>query len=559
MRAGVALAVAAAAARTAGAVVSIPFMGPVGPDGPWQAARVPFGNSSNRANFTAMWPSPMGLSVILTKPLGGNYSIDDWDTTIPLNGSRGNSDALLSSVFQNESSFGIAVMDTLIVEDTPVNASISAVTEFTFGLPDGRNYTARAGILGLGRDDSRSKRAIEPPSILEQLSAAGGIESNSFTVHMGSVELRQRGSLILGGYEQNRALGTVGVFPFTDGIPRGFLRDVVLGTERGGSPFGATNEGSIFKGLGGNDRAADLVEQLGGKRGSVVVLLNPSSPYIYLPEGTCETAAAQLPVTMDDDLGLYIWNTSDPRYSRIVNSPAYLGFVLADLTATNITVKVPFKLLDLTLEPPLVTEPTRYFPCKPFDSPYLVWQLGRAFLQAAFLGFNLDKNVTFLAQAPGPDMDQSVMRTIAPGDTTILSNSIDTFAETWRTTWTELPSDGSAPAGQSTGLSGGGIAGVVVGCLVILIAVAVFAWWCIRRRKRAAHELPGQGVGHHTVDAKEAEHVPVPPGELDGYGRVHEVGKPLAHEMDAPHGTHEALVEQTAVHELPSSPTWRGR
>ena len=132
-------------------------------------------------------------------------------------------------------------------------------------------------------------------------------------------------------------------------------------------------------------------------------------------------------MTWNEGLGLYTWSVDDPQYSRITGSPAYMGFVLSDTEATNITIKVPFRLLNLTLDAPLVDKPTPYFPCRPFNSTQGWWVLGRAFLQAAFFVLNFEKYVMYLVQAPGPDMDQSVMRTFGPDDTTISGNSIDSF------------------------------------------------------------------------------------------------------------------------------------
>lgn len=89
---------------------------------------------------------------------------------------------------------------------------------------------------------------------------------------------------------------------------------------------------------------------------------------MHLPPGTFEEAAKHLPVTFDTGLGLFLWDTSNPLFDRIVSSTAYLAFTFASRTATNITIRVPFRLPNLTLTAPLVDEPTAYFPCRPFAS-----------------------------------------------------------------------------------------------------------------------------------------------------------------------------------------------
>jgi hypothetical protein len=103
-------------------------------------------------------------------------------------------------------------------------------------------------------------------------------------------------------------------------------------------------------------------------------------------------------------LGLYLWNSDDDSYRKIVTSPAYLSFLFRKDSTNNqnITIKVPFALLNLTLQAALVDEETPYFPCYPSDN---IYSFGRAFLQAAFVskdfGTGDGYGTWFLAQAPG--------------------------------------------------------------------------------------------------------------------------------------------------------------
>ena len=97
---------------------------------------------------------------------------------------------------------------------------------------------------------------------------------------MGSAALNQPGSLILGGYEQNQSLGSVKAFPFeSDRGPKGFLLDVTLAVQTGGSPL-LTDVGSVYQGLRDNELAAEITRDEGGKLGSAVVKPNPAAPYI---------------------------------------------------------------------------------------------------------------------------------------------------------------------------------------------------------------------------------------------------------------------------------------
>lgn len=220
------------------------------------------------------------------------------------------------------------------------------------------------GILGLGPVDNGGPSPSSSTSILQQMKQAGKIVSNSFGLHIGSAKHGQPGSLTLGGFDKSRAVGPVGSFPYSSGIPVVTLRDVVLGTESGGSPFNESGIISVHTGVGNGSVGQGVSNGFGLPTGAIVVIPNPSVPYLYLPYDTCFAAAQYLPVTYNAGLGLFMWNVDDPKYRRIVSSPSYMGFVLSDMSAQNVTIKVPFQLLNLTLESPLVETPTQYFPVR---------------------------------------------------------------------------------------------------------------------------------------------------------------------------------------------------
>jgi hypothetical protein len=69
-------------------------------------------------------------------------------------------------------------------------------------------------------------------------------------------------------------------------------------------------------------------------------------------------------------------------------------------------IKVPFSLLNVTLDIPIVEKPTPYIPYHSYtlnpDNKNDRYKLGRAFLQAAYIGRNWASQMTWLGQAPGP-------------------------------------------------------------------------------------------------------------------------------------------------------------
>lgn len=228
-----------------------------------------------------------------------------------------------------------------------------------------------------------------------------------------------------------------------------------------------------------------------------------ADPSIYLPHSTCEAIAAELPVTYHPEYGLYFWNTEDKRYSEIVSAPTYLGFTFKNsLNNANLTINVPFSLLNLTLDAPLVDKLTPYFPCMGTNGNYV---LGRAFMQAAFVGVKGGpyQGSWFLAQPPGPNIPgTTTVVTINTENNTVSSSSSD-WESSWKGVWKELPailaSNTSTPMRRadrrgSNGLSMGVNAGITVGVLAAaIIVILLVAWWLQGCRKLTLPVVQRQG------------------------------------------------------------------
>ena len=290
------------------------------------------------------------------------------------------------------------------------------------------------------------------------------------------------------------------------------LNDIGIGVAYGDSPF-----------LGNIPPAGQengLLFQDGGLKNPANALPNGEVPFLFLPPQACSAIANFIPVTFNTDINLYIWNTTDPSYQRIMSSPAYLAFMFGSGSPTNITISVPFILLSLNLSSPLADQPTEYFPCSPFTpnpSDFLqLYHLGRAFLQGAFLGQSRDPDTsvnTWIAQAPGPDMPSSNVLPIHGKVLQPLPHP-PLWNDTWKSVLKPLgqatavndtpipivttPTSGgiaAAPVGSTTptGLSPGAKAGIGIGVAVglILLAILVFVvFWRYRRKPRPEPSRP---------------------------------------------------------------------
>ncbi|KAI5211437.1 hypothetical protein E4T38_01390 [Aureobasidium subglaciale] len=401
--------------------------------------------------------------------------------------------------------------------------ALTIASNYTVTQPDTDSpYTLDVGMLSLDTAldtvnwTTTNGSDVTYNKFLNQAYQTGNIPSVSYGLHVGSVWPLVSGSLILGGYDRSRCIST----PIVSGDNHFSLAEIGLEVASGGWPFlksASINHEHLLTGNGTGDDS------------TLSAMPNPGVPYLYLPDKTCSAIAAFLPVHFDQSLGHYIWNTTDPTFKQIISSPSALKFSFnTDSGLQNISV--PFALLNLTLDYPLSNTPTQYFPCSSYapdaGSPY---HLGRAFLQAAFLGQHGQANKTFLAQAPGPGMKAAVVTKLSATDTTLTAMA---NPPSWNSTWTDqlkaLPQSSALKATNketSGGLNRGAIAGIVVGAVavVVLCVIAIFVCW---RRRGSKKEQTVQWGGHQHVSAKD---------EFLGGGEISESASEPIHEVAAEH------------------------
>ena len=109
--------------------------------------------------------------------------------------------------------------------------------------------------------------------------------------------------------------------------------------------------------------------------------------------------------------------------------------------------------------------------------------LGRAFLQAAFIGTNWNRNISWLAQAPGPGPDKTGLghseTDLLPTATALeFQSSQSLFRDSWKGYWTPLSSPNFQSTSSTTkpssgpGLDGGAIASIIVVALALVAFLA---------------------------------------------------------------------------------------
>ncbi|PWY86748.1 hypothetical protein BO70DRAFT_264871, partial [Aspergillus heteromorphus CBS 117.55] len=475
-----------------------------GPDGPWQAVDIAVGSNGQHV---ALYPGATGYtSTILMASLCTNTSLSAtcYAAQAGVYNASESTTAFVLDVSGWETTYwaveggsveGVLGDEVSVGNDQFVpNVSFTAIYQTYETYPNGKSYPVSVGNLALGApytsDEISSNTTLNLlASYLYSSGGESGIPSYSYGMHIGSATPSIPGSLILGGYDRSRALSpisaqSVSLASATGGELPITLKDIALGVAEGESPFPFTSKSGLFTGYSTQS-----------------VTVDPTKPYLYLPEDTCDAITSSLPVSFNSSFGLYLWDTTASDYENITTSPSYLSFTFTkdDVDNQNITIKIPFSLLTLTLEAPLVDANTTYFPCFYDDTPVL----GRAFLQAAFVAVNYhdgdNTGTWFLAQAPGPGISTSTDVTAMSVSQTSLTGSNSSWEDSWASTWHVLGATTTGSSNSTTnsttpatskkdsGLSSGAKIGLGVGLGVggaILIAAAVFLALLIRKRKQ---------------------------------------------------------------------------
>ena len=516
-----------------------------GPDGPWQAVSVQVGDPAQNLD---LYPGGIYQSEIFTHQIcqntfklpcgsGGLFDPESSTTLDHHSISVGDNDVGVDSRWTNGASLFSYSNSTSIPEQlqiagtTVANFSATTYSNITMVYPDGV-YPLQVGELSLGPvfnqsfSESKGTPSINASLVPGDLEAQKVIPSNSFGLHIGiGVEaLKLDLSLWFGGYDASRIVGPISFQSTSDSLFAIDLLDLGIGVDHGGSPLSSLPQQGLLS--QGNSSLSNT---------GISVTLNPSAPYLYLPSSTCAAIAKNLPVTYNAGKDLYFWNTADPRYATIVTSPTYLSFVFRG-SSGDLTIKAPFHLLNLTLEEPLVSKDTPYFPCQPPQGPGSHYSLGRAFLQAAFIGVNwarAGESEWYLAQAPGPNTYKT------PQSTSFTSSPpvglAEDWADTWSGFWTALPSSTMTPQSPSEtptatpghsessagptlisspptphSLSGGAIAGIAIGGAFALLVASVVGVWLFRHRRGGnSATMRSTGIDQDSVQVASYPSLPV--------------------------------------------------
>ncbi|KAL2207028.1 acid protease, partial [Sarocladium strictum] len=288
------------------------------------------------------------------------------------------------------------------------------------------------------------------PSFLTTLKDEKKIPSLSWSYTAGAkYRLKQvYGQLIFSGYDKSRFTENSVSFTMVDDL----TRDLVVGLQS------ISYSGSTTTTL-----LTDAID----------IFIDSTDANLWLPSDVCEAFEAAFDLQLDEESGLYLVN--DTHRNNLLDSDAEVTFRLSDDKSGGDTVSItlPYAAFDLQAENPLVEDSSYYFPLKRADNE-TQYTLGRVFLQEAYLSADYERkvfNVSACTWESGADSD---LETITSSD----SSSSDEDGGGGS-------GSGDSSNGGSSGLSGGEIAGIVIGAIAgVALLLGLIACLVLRRRRR---------------------------------------------------------------------------
>ncbi|KAJ2987351.1 hypothetical protein NUW58_g4555 [Xylaria curta] len=307
------------------------------------------------------------------------------------------------------------------------------------------------GLFGLNNQplNFTSLGNFSSSSFLATLKDKGVIPSLSWSYTAGAkYRLKQvYGQLVLSGYDTSRFVKNSVSFTMAGDV----TRDLVVVLQ--------------YISYSGSSSATLLSEPID-------IFIDSTDPNLWLPEDVCTSFEEAFGLTFDGASGLYLVN--ETQHSALLNSEAEVTFRLSDVRSGGDTVSIilPYTAFDLTAEYPLVENTSYYFPLKKAANS-TQYTLGRTFLQEAYLSADYERgifNISACSWVPGAEENVVTIPS---------TNSCYSL-------------DACSYNSGSGSLSGGSIAGIVIGAVVAIIFIIAAIVYLLRRQRikkaYAAHD-----------------------------------------------------------------------
>lgn len=304
---------------------------------------------------------------------------------------------------------------------------------------------------------------------MQLLKNSSAIPSLSYSYNAGAPYRLNKalGSLILGGYDTSAYQDTNSSYKFFSDQSR----DLSIGIQSISTNASADN--TVLQ--------SDLIS----------MFIDSSVAEIYLPLDACHAFEKAFGLTYNTTLEMYL--VSDSLHSKLTaENPAVTFEITTPITGgSSFNITFPYASFDLEANQPLLKAASRYFPLKRAanDTQYV---LGRTFLQEAYLIVDYERgNFSVHPRVWNASAESNIVTIFPPG---------------------VKESEPSQSSGHGSSISGGAIAGIVIGVCVLIVAAAaaVLRFLVLPRRKKAAAAQNSQvdsttGMMLGSVDAASPE------------------------------------------------------
>ena len=270
---------------------------------------------------------------------------------------------------------------------------------------------------------------------------------------------------------------------------------------------------------------------------TILSFIDSTVPEIWLPQAACDQFETHFGLQYDPQTDRYLVNETIHSQLSTLNPTITFRLAIDALGATFQDIVLPYAAFDLQASYPIYKNPTNYFPIRRAanESQYTI---GRTFLQEAYVVADYDRQQFSVNQASFPASGtlspQQLVAIYPPG------------------------------AKSSTGLSGGAIAGIVVGAVAGVALIVGLMYYFFRRRRRSSKSdsksdpFPPE-KSHHPVSVGEPDNR-APPEYASKAGRSPELMSDPRHEMPSPDALIEAdgTLKRPDAHEMSGQSSPRG-
>lgn len=375
---------------------------------------------------------------------------------------------------------------------------------FQMGLANSSvNDTLYYNILGLGRSSKEAPNAsgniTTYPNFLDQLLAQSLISTRTYSLYLNDLN-STTGSMVFGGIDTKKFSGTLGTQPYTNDLVD--MAELTF-VDNAGVTLSLTSSTNLT----GAYYISDIVTNVPG---SVIDIL--LSRFGSLASDDRNNSGVVFV-----DCGL-----------RSTYAGAYFTFTFGSSIPGGLGPAIKVPIGEMVLPYSSFYQPSPYYilPQPPFADTCVLgmtgvgdddtFLLGNTFLRSAYVVIDLDSDQTALAQSVYGATESNIV------EVTTAMNGIPTLSGVAASSTSTSPNGsnpGTGAAGgksTSTHISGGAIAGIIIGVLAILAAVIGVVVLIFFQRRRAArqtlvppqdppteiktHEVPGKA---HEVEKKE--------------------------------------------------------